>query len=122
MLLAGCAGISDSGSIGIDEDQYYQIAFEAKRAGTLTYSFSSTQAHNIDALVMDAANFQQFSSQHSFTYLGCSEAPARAGGGTCPLDAGEWHIVFDNTNAGQATPPFNAVNDPAFVTWSYSFE
>lgn len=126
---SGCVGTGDltgahvweeRGSAGIDEDQYLRFGYSAEAPTTLHFEVSVSSGPNADFLVMDALNSQQFSGGHASMYVvDCSQLPFNNASGSCRLDAGEWHLIIDNTDYGEAIPPINGVNDPAYVTYHF---
>ena len=68
---------------------------------------------NIDIWFMDDLNFQQYENDNSFTYMGSLSAPDGKSASRGPIDPGpgSWHLVVDNTDTGDATPPTNGEND-----------
>ncbi len=122
IALSGCAGSSgldETGRTVLAEDQYYQFQFKANRQVTLELAVEVHDGPNIDVFVMDELNFQQFEAGNSFVhYESCGGVAAQGFVRSCTLNEGTYSIVLDNTNAGNAAPPFNGVDDGADVSWT----
>jgi hypothetical protein len=121
LMLAGCSdsGFDEQDTISIDEDQYFDTAVQASDETVVNFQVNVNSGPNVDFLVMSDTNYQQFQAGSQFVYEGCSRAPMNSASGTCTLRKGSWHLVLDNTDAGAASPPFNAANDPAVIAYHY---
>lgn len=121
LLVSGCAssaGFEDEGRTVIAEDQFYQVGFEASSDVTLTTQVEVISGPNIDVIVLDDVNFQQFRQGNDFVhYPPCGGVAAQGFERSCNLASGTYHVVLDNSDAGSTSPPFNAVNDGAEVSW-----
>lgn len=122
LALSGCTGTSgydDSGRTVVAEDQFYSTAFDASARVTLTISVEVHDGPSIDVIVVDVINFQQFRDGNEFVaFTSCGGVAAQGFQRSCSLDAGTYHVILDNTDAGNTSPPFNAVNDGADVSWT----
>jgi hypothetical protein len=109
-----------NGSITVEEDQYIQFGFILNSGGRYDFSAQVQSGPNVDLFLMDSLNFQQYQNGNAFSYFAsCSRSPMNSGSGTCQLDARQYYIVIDNSDVGNASPPWNGVSDTAFVNYDF---
>lgn len=104
----------------INEDAYAYYFFTLNAYSfRLAYEVLVASGPAVDVFLMDDQNFQRYQQGRAFEYLvaGTDQATTHSiqNVAIAGLTAGTYYLVVDNTNAGQARPPTNGVNDVAAV-------
>lgn len=116
--LGGSSDYYDDGRTVIAEDQYYSSQIRFNVDVQLTLEIEVHSGPNVDVLVMDELNFQQYRNGRDFVqFSSCGGVAAQGFTRTCSLTPDDYAVVIDNTDAGNTAPPFNALDDGADVSW-----
>jgi len=100
----------------VDEDQYLAQSFTLNDTANIEVQMTVRKGPAIDVLTMSADEFDHFENRERFRYfpeLSIEDGTGGSASGT--LDPGEYVLVIDNTNAGEAQPPTNFDDDLARV-------
>ena len=111
----------DDGRTILAEDQYYNSGFTATSTFRLDISVNVQSGPSIDVIVLDELNFNQFRDGNGYVHFsGCGGVAAQAYQRSCTLGADTYYIVIDNSDRGDASPPWNGIDDGADVTWDFA--
>lgn len=126
--VAGCSSRAQSGddeatreqvldeSITVPEDEYWYGTFEVAQSRRLQYEFVVREGPAIDMWLMEDAEFDRYQANDRFTYAESASAPDSTGTTVdAELPAGEYVLVADNTETGDAAPPTNFDDDVARI-------
>jgi len=133
--VAGCSGDGDDGGDGADpnnqedeprelisdsivteEDEYYTWDLTINSAGTFQHDVIVRDGPNIDFIVFEPSEFEAYENQERARYLsGPSKMDMANYQGSAEYPEGEYKVVVDNTDWGEAAPPSNLDNDPVEV-------
>jgi len=123
--LAGCSSGSEETVVDdtreINEDSYVYWEFSIESSRTITYDFTVRSGPAVDLFAVNEEEFGHYENGERFNYFG-EHLDSVGGDGSISLDSGEYVFVIDNTNAGEAAPPTNAVNDPVEVDITITVE
>ncbi len=121
VALAGCAesyGMDRAGRGTLAEGQYDEISFTVSAVFDLHVAVEVHSGPSIDVFVMDDYNHGQFRAGTIFAHReACGGVVEQNLTRDCTLRAGRYHVVFDNSIAGAASPPEDDVDDTADVSW-----
>lgn len=96
----------------LNEDYYQFFEFSFPETTGLEYTVEVEGDVHLDVIVTDQTNFRYYKDGTEWEYMsGLSDLEttyATEGGW---LEAGEWVLIIDNTDAGGAAPPMNLEND-----------
>jgi hypothetical protein len=85
----------------IDSGEYTIISqYHAEASSFIFFSFDVQDGSYIDVLIMDATNFQAYSTGSPFDYIPESvlNKQTGAGGFSTPSEGTEYYVLIDNTN------------------------
>ncbi|GAA0193803.1 hypothetical protein [Halobaculum roseum] len=100
----------------IPEDEWYQWNFELNEQAVLSYDFVVRSGPAIDAILTDDTEYDQLQEGNRFRYYSEGSVMDDEGGQvTTTLAPGTYHLVLDNSDAGEAQPPTNFDDDIAEV-------
>lgn len=90
----------------IQEDQYIRWAIDIDEAATIDYTVNVVDGSNIDVVLMDDTSLDEFKNGQEYRYYPDVSAmdtsyASREG----RVDAGNYLIIIDNSNLGEAKPP-----------------
>ena len=112
------AAIDTSDTTAIHEDYYLTLTLPMTNDGQLIYTATVTDGPNIDIALFDSTEYPNYVADKSSKYLvACSNLNTNKANIKCDLPAGTYYLVFDNTDYGSASPPWNGVDDIATVTY-----
>ena len=124
--VAGCSGDGDGGddgseelisdSIVAEEGEYYTWDLTINSAGTLQHDLIVRDGPSIDFAVFEPSEFEAYENEERARYLsGPSELDTENYQDSAEYPEGEYKVVVDNTDWGEAAPPTNLDNDMAEV-------
>lgn len=103
----------------IEEDYWHYFPVSLLKTGTIEYDFTVRQGPAIDVILMNRSEYSYFEQGERFRYSSLlSRMDATSGRVSGTLPAGNYMLVFDNSNNGVAYPPTNFNNDLASVEYS----
>ncbi len=106
-------------SISEDEYMYRKISFYEGDKLEISIEVDVTSGPNIDVYVMDEVNYADYKDGDSFSYyssLSRGDTSYWSADGTIH-ENGAYYIVIDNTDKGDASPPWNMQDDVAYVDY-----
>ncbi len=108
--------LSKSNTWEIEEDRWRYFGFSLRGEGKLYYDFIVREGPEIDVILMDESEYTHFESQSRYNYY-TKFSQLNSAGGTVEqvLPAGSYYIIFDNSEAGEASPPTDFNNSVATV-------
>lgn len=105
---------SDRRNVQEDEWRYYMLSFP--QSGRLYYSYTVREGPEIDVIVMDESEYQYFQDGDRYNrYTNLSTFGDAGNTVNEPISAGDYRLIFDNTEREEAYPPSNFSNDIAEV-------
>jgi len=103
----------------VQEDAYKGREFEFPSEGRIEYSATVRTGPAVDFYVMEQSEVTYLANQERFQYIEKASQPDATGAEvTADLPSGNYSMVIDNTNAGEAQPPTNFDDDIAEVDFS----
>jgi uncharacterized membrane protein len=91
------ADFTFTGDKTIDNGQAYDITIIMPTAGPLPFTVDVYSGPNIDIILVDAANLQKWADDESYTYYrGGTFFDSNHAVGNAWLEAGTYHLIFDN--------------------------
>ena len=106
-------------SLRVGEDEFHRFHFSLNIPSNVSVSVTGKSGPEFDVLVMDAEGYNQWSratdrmlgGDYTYRLKGSGSNVSRAGG----LEAGDYVLVIDNTDYGDAAPPMNMRDDAVEV-------
>lgn len=105
----------------LDEDEYLYFDFDVTEStgGTLEAKVSVRDGDRIDVVLLVQGYLEAYIAGDEYRYYdACSDFSILTTDLSCDLNKGEYTLVIENTNAGQAKPATNGVNDYVQVDYS----
>jgi hypothetical protein len=101
LVMAGTGSVSAdftfTGDKTISNGQAYDITIIMPTAGPLPFTVDVYSGPNIDIILVDAANLQKWADDESYTYYnGGTFFNSNHAVGNAWLEAGTYHLIFDN--------------------------
>jgi hypothetical protein len=122
VLLAGCSILQQSpGRTVLDADielaagEYRTVEFELQEQREVEFGISGIENAKVDILFMSPEQFEAYREGSKFEPRYSSGLGVSGGWAEETVPAGEYVVVFDNTERGAATPSGNAVSGHARV-------
>ena len=121
VLTVFTCGITSATTNSINEDEYMyrKISFYDGEKLELSIEVDVTSGPNVDVYVMDQMNFADYKDGDSFSYyssLSRGDTSYWSADGTI-RENDVYYIVIDNTDKGDASPPWNMQDDIAYIDY-----
>ena len=108
--------ICDKGGIVVHEDQYWAQVFKISRDDHIEVVVHESVGPPLDIFLLTPIEFGSFKAGGTFKFLTTfSQGNTREFSRRAMIGAGEYVLVVDNTDVGDAKPPMNAHDDAATV-------
>lgn len=110
---------TSTGRIDVNEDEWYQWSLEWESETHLEYEMLVRDGPSIDLILFDESEYSYYENEERASYYttlsDLDTVEARAGGW---LEAGEYRLVVDNTNYGEAAPPTDFDDNVAEIEYT----
>jgi hypothetical protein len=129
--LAGCSGSGDTDADGggdrtvlddfsydytIEEDAYKGFSFEVEQESTVEWDAIVRSEYAVDVIVMERGELDAYEARDRFEYVTSASRLDTVGDEvSVTIAAGEYALVVDNSDVGEAEPPTNFDDDLAEV-------
>lgn len=99
--------------IQVLEDKFLAFPIELEMPSEVTINYLIKSGPNIDVFFVNQTDFDNYESQdEGFNYYSdLSTFGTASSSRTVKMDAGNYYIIFDNTDFGITYPPMNFAND-----------
>lgn len=97
----------------VQEDMYQTWRWSPNTAVESKWEFTVRDGPDIEMFLMEPEEFEEYQAENRF-YVMESESGIE-GDNQFRIEAGEYRLVLDNTNAGELSPPTNLSDDVADV-------
>jgi hypothetical protein len=120
--LAGCSALRGSegrtvfdADIDIDAGDYRAVEIELQEERTVVYGVTGIENGKVDILLLPRAEFDAFTRGEEFESWYSDGLGVSGGWAEATTPAGEYVVVFDNSERGTATPDGRTVSGHAEV-------
>jgi cobalamin biosynthesis protein CobT len=111
--------LSASITTDIQPDERVEYSLSFSEPGVIEYDFIVRDGPRIDAILLNESEYRALENGERWRYYtGLSVLDAASGRIQRPVNPRRYHLVFDNTSAGEASPPVDGGADVATVELS----
>lgn len=122
VLLAGCSTLQDSTErtildtdIELAAGEFRSVEFELQQQRAVEFGMSEIENAEVDILFMSRREFEAYTEGNEFEPRYTSGLAVSGGWAEDTAPAGEYVVVFDNTERGMATPNGDTISGHARV-------
>lgn len=113
---------SNSGYIDVQEDEWYRWELDFDTKTHIEYETIVRDGPSIDVILFDESEYRHYEMENRAKfYSGLSDLNTSRGRARGWVEPGNYRLVVDNTNWGEAKPPSNFNDDVAEVEYSLTF-
>lgn len=105
----------------LNEDQYVAIPIILMEGAVVDIKVRVISGPDIDVILIRQSDLANFRNELSYTYnQGGSDFTTQSFSGTLYLEQGNYYLILDNSDLGQAKPAWNGINDVVSVSYEYT--
>jgi hypothetical protein len=113
------AGKTSRGNLDVAEDEWSSWTFEFSEPTHIEYEMVVRDGPSVDVILFGDREYEYFENQDRAKYYsGLSDLDTTRGLASGWVEAGDYVLVVDNTEWGEAAPPTNLDDDVAEVEYT----
>jgi hypothetical protein len=113
------AGETNQGRIDVNEDEWYQWKLSYEEETHIEYEMLVRKGPSIDVVLFSEEEYTHYENdERAQYYSNLSDLDTIDGTASGWVETGDYRLVIDNTNWGEAVPPTNLDDDVAEVEYT----